>query len=94
MDKIKELELQIRIMANTINTLEMTITELKRQRIANMPVMPSLPLDIIDFIGRCNLYQENGKWYNEDGLFANSDVSLLQYIIELNGKMNVLGNEA
>ena len=31
MNKIKELELQIKIMANTINTLEMTIVELKRQ---------------------------------------------------------------
>ena len=49
-------------------------------------VMPSLPLDVVDFIGRCNLYREKGKWYNEDGLFANSDVSLLQYIVELNQK--------
>jgi len=57
-------------------------------------VMPSLPLDVIDFIGRCNLYRENGKWYNEDGLFANSDVSLLQYIVDLNQKMDALGNEA
>lgn len=57
-------------------------------------VMPSLPLDVIDFIGRCNLYRENGKWYNQDGLFANNDVSLLQYIVELNQKMDALGNEA
>ena len=57
-------------------------------------VMPSLPLDIIDFIGRCNLYRENGKWYNEDGLFANSDVSLLKYIVDLNSQMDNLCNEA
>ncbi len=50
--------------------------------------MPSLPLDVIDFIGRCNLYRENGRWYNVDGLFANNDVGLLQYIVELNSKFN------
>ena len=32
------MELQIRIMANTINTLEMTIAELKRQRIGMLPL--------------------------------------------------------
>jgi hypothetical protein len=57
-------------------------------------VMPSLPLDVIDFIGRCNLYRENGKWYSEDGCFANSDLELLEYIVKLNMEMDALGNEA
>ena len=73
---------------------ETNIDESQNQPSCLGAVMPSLPLDVVDFIGRCNLYRENGKWYNEDGLFANSDVSLLQYIIELNQKMDALGNEA
>lgn len=73
---------------------EKTQSEAESQPSCLGDVMPSLPLDVIDFIGRCNLYRENGKWYNEDGLFANNDVGLLQYIVKLNQKMDALGNEA
>jgi len=59
MEKIKELELQIRIMANTIDTQEKIIAELKRV-LPQADVKPSLS----------EQYKEGAKWGYREGFKA------------------------
>jgi hypothetical protein len=41
-------------------------------------------LDVIEFIGRADLYKENGTWMNCDTTVATSDEELIDVINELN----------
>jgi hypothetical protein len=49
--------------------------------------MNKLAIEVAEFIGRCNLYQERAtgeKWFNEDGLFCQTNKELIDYIKSLN----------